>query len=133
MAYKLTNIRFDDAQIDNMLHGPTGAVGRYMARKAIEHVAASKALSGKSSGRLANSISWDRRRLKRSQRIIITADVSYAFYHHEGTNPHTIYAKRGGSLKFISRGRVVRVSSVRHPGTKPNPFLTAPTRPVWGR
>lgn len=131
MSYKLVNIRFDDAQIDNMLHGPTGAVGRYMARKATEHVAASRALAGKSSGRLARSISWDRRRLKRSQRIIITADVSYALYHHEGTKPHIIRAKRGGSLKFSSRGRVVRVNSVNHPGTKPNPFLTAPIRPVW--
>lgn len=51
----------------------------------------------------------------------------YALYHHEGTAPHVIKPKRpGGVLRFWwgRVGAIVYRRSVRHPGTKPNPYLT---------
>lgn len=51
--------------------------------------------------------------------------VSYAFFHHEGTEPHVIRARRARVLAFYSprEGRTIFTKQVNHPGTKPNRFL----------
>ena len=60
-------------------------------------------------------------------------EVGYALFHHEGTTPHPIAARRAKYLRFPDRqtgvGYVFR-KSVYHPGTKPNPYLTQPLREV---
>lgn len=49
-----------------------------------------------------------------------------ALIHHEGTQPHVIRPRRGKYLVFYwpKAGRVVFLTEVRHPGTRPNRFLT---------
>lgn len=49
----------------------------------------------------------------------------YARFHHEGTRPHLIRPRKpGGVLRFSVQGRVVFTRLVRHPGTRPNHYLT---------
>jgi hypothetical protein len=62
---------------------------------------------------------------QRSIRSVAAIDVSYGEYVVQGTRPHIIRAKRG-VLRFYwpKAGRVVYFRSVKHPGTKPDPFFT---------
>lgn len=53
----------------------------------------------------------------------VTAKANYAVFVHEGTAPHTIRARNARALAFTVDGRRVFAKSVRHPGTRPNPFL----------
>jgi hypothetical protein len=43
--------------------------------------------------------------------------------HHEGTRRHIIRAPQNKVLKFQRGGQMVYATQVRHPGTKPNPYL----------
>lgn len=47
----------------------------------------------------------------------------YAHFVEFGTKPHIIKPKRGKRLAFVVASKVVAVPIVRHPGTKPRPFL----------
>lgn len=47
----------------------------------------------------------------------------YALFVEDGTKPHAIQAKGGGSLRFVVGGHVVFRKSVQHPGTKPTDFM----------
>lgn len=49
--------------------------------------------------------------------------TDYLGYHMDGTPPHTIRPRRRRALRFVSGGAVVYARRVRHPGTRPNPFL----------
>lgn len=40
-----------------------------------------------------------------------------------GTRPHTIRAKPGKTLAFQMNGRTIFVKSVKHPGTKAQPYI----------
>lgn len=48
--------------------------------------------------------------------------AKYAVFVHEGTRPHTITARRRRVLANVKEGLIFG-RSVRHPGTKPNPFM----------
>ena len=67
--------------------------------------------------RLRSSISSDVQPLK----AVIAPHVKYAFYVHEGTDPHVIRPKRKRALFW--KGAAHPVQSVMHPGTKANPFM----------
>ena len=55
----------------------------------------------------------------------IRALAPYAKFVVEGTRPHKIYPVNASCLVFKSAaGGLVFTRMVRHPGTKPNPFLT---------
>lgn len=58
-----------------------------------------------------------------------------ALWHHEGTVPHVIQARRAPRLVFWwgKVGKVVAFPKVNHPGTRPNRFLTDALAEVWGR
>lgn len=47
----------------------------------------------------------------------------YAHFVEFGTKPHTIKPRRGKRLAFVVVSKVVAVPMVKHPGTKPRPFL----------
>lgn len=49
--------------------------------------------------------------------------AKYAAAVHDGSGPHIIRARRKQALKFEIGGKVVLARSVRHPGTRPNPWL----------
>lgn len=54
----------------------------------------------------------------------VTVDVPYAAAIHEGSRPHIIRARNAPVLVFFWRGAWRYRKSVRHPGTRSNPFLT---------
>lgn len=59
--------------------------------------------------------------------------AKYALVHHNGSGPHIIRAKPGKMLRFPGRGGVVFVHQVRHPGSRPNPYLSANLHLAGGR
>jgi hypothetical protein len=58
--------------------------------------------------------------------VQVVAEDEIALWHHEGTRPHTISARRKPLLVFYwpKAGKVVAAKQISHPGTKPNRFLT---------
>lgn len=54
-------------------------------------------------------------------RGVVGTNLSYARPVHEGSRPHTIRPRNARALFWKGARHPVRV--VRHPGTKPNPFL----------
>jgi len=69
-------------------------------------------------GRLRNSI-----RVEANGNILTITMVDYAFYVEFGTPPHIIKPKDKQSLKFKAGGDQVFAKIVKHPGTRPNPFI----------
>ena len=53
----------------------------------------------------------------------IKALAPYAVFVEKGTAPHIITPVRASVLAFEVGGEMVFTGLVRHPGTKPNPFL----------
>ena len=73
-------------------------------------------------GKLARSIVME---VNEQGEAKIRALAPYAKFVVEGTRPHKIYPVRAGVLAFkTAAGDIVFTRVVRHPGTKPNPFLT---------
>jgi hypothetical protein len=66
----------------------------------------------------------------RGPKGIVEYPVKYAAAIHDGSRPHIIRAKKKKALAFQFEGRTVIVKSVRHPGTKPRPFLVQAAREV---
>ena len=63
-------------------------------------------------------------------RIDVGANKSYAYFVHQGTHPHDIYPKNKQALAFFWPkaffGYAV-FAHVRHPGTRPQPWLWSAT------
>lgn len=76
-------------------------------------------------GNLGRSIEEDAIRFVGPFRVEtgVTAKANYAGFVHDGTRPHVIRARPGGVLAFPGAGGTVYAASVRHPGTRPRPFL----------
>ncbi len=53
----------------------------------------------------------------------IQALAPYAVYVEKGTAPHEIRPVNASVLAFEAGGKMVFTRLVRHPGTKPNPFM----------
>ena len=53
----------------------------------------------------------------------IQALAPYAVFVEKGTAPHEIRPVSASILAFEARGRMVFTPIVRHPGTRPNPFM----------
>lgn len=71
-------------------------------------------------GHLKGSIKRRKRELKGE----ISVGIPYAIYVEFGTVPHEIRPVRARALRFVTEaGEVVFTKLVRHPGTKPNPFI----------
>lgn len=49
--------------------------------------------------------------------------AKYAAAVHDGSGPHIIRARKKRALRFEVGGKVVFARSVRHPGTRPRPWL----------
>ena len=109
--------------LDFYLNDPQGEVGRYLKRRGDLIVSAARRQVGKRTGFLAGSIHLRQSRIFNGQKMEIGSNLNYALYHHEGTKPHTIVAKRAKTLRFHSGGRVIYTRAVNHPGTKANRYL----------
>lgn len=123
---KVVFIPYKPAMYDT-LRRPRGMVGRHMSRRADMFIAAARAQVGKGTGRLARSIHVRSHSAQPyGQEMKIGSIVKHALMHHEGTRPHVIHPKdrENGVLVFRRGTRLIETREVRHPGTKPNHYLT---------
>jgi hypothetical protein len=125
-------VHINDVKIASLFDQAT-ELRAYMNRKVAETVVVARAEAPAKTHRLQQSIGsvylgggeWR-----------VTASAPHAKFVHEGTAPHLIRVRPGKrSLRFfwLRVGRVVYPVSVRHPGTKANPFLTRAMHQVWDR
>ena len=127
---------FNYAEIDKLLNQPKGDTGRYLEKQAKKLRDAARAQAGYDTGRLRRSIRvYGHRRTTTGQRIQVGSSVPYALEHQEGTPPHIITPKNHKFLKLkpkrggrkgwnvLADGSVL-ARKVRHPGTRPNRYLT---------
>jgi hypothetical protein len=117
-------------QLHIFLNEPTGKVGEYLWDKSMYFIIAAKRQVGVRTRDLQSSINIiEKRSRKGGQTWKIGSKINYAYWHHEGTLPHIIRGKRKNQyrrrvLRFTRGGTVVFANSVRHPGTRPNKFLS---------
>lgn len=111
------------------LNVPGGMVGRHMAVLGQKIEKGAKARVGVKTGRLKTSIHTEHRTVGGRQYIKVGSSLHYALMHHEGTRPHIIAAKPPGVLRFTSKkGGLVHATTVMHPGTRPNRYLSSQLR-----
>lgn len=120
----MATIIFRRKELDTLLNSPLGLVGRHLAAKGRKIVVAAKAQVGVDTGRLRASIHMRHLRSAAGQYIEVGSSERHALAHHEGTRPHMIVPNRARVLRFSAGGRVVYTHMVRHPGTRPNKYLT---------
>jgi hypothetical protein len=121
----VVKVVFNKAAVDQMLKSPSGMVGLYIAERARRIVVAAKMQAGIKTGRLKNSIHMRHMRGgPAGQYVMVGSNLHYALLHHEGTKPHLIVPNRSNVLRFSSGARVIYTHAVRHPGTRPNRYLT---------
>jgi len=119
------NVIFYEPALDRFLRQPGGTVGRFLKRKGLLVKAAAKRQVGVQTGALRASIHMRHFRDPRGQYVKIGSSLPYARMHHEGTRPHLIRPTNpGGVLRFQTKGQLVITHLVRHPGTKPNRYLS---------
>lgn len=114
----------DKIALDWVLDNPAGPTGRYLSDRGRRLVVAAKAQAGVKTGALRASIHMRHMRDSRGQFMKIGSKLHYAYIHHEGSKPHLIVPKRAQTLRFTRGSGVIFAHSVRHPGTKPNRYLS---------
>ena len=119
-----STIIFRPRSLDHLLNDPYGPVGRYLFVKGRAIVAGAKQQVGVDTGRLKASIHMRQERAPKGQLMRIGSPLSYALMHHEGTRPHLIVPNKSQVLRFTAGSRVIYTHMVRHPGTRPNRYLT---------
>ncbi len=123
-TYRFKGLRLYEPEFTIMINGDDGLVGRYMKRKARAMVFAAKAQAGYKTGALKKSIHFRHTTHAYGHKLWIGSRLSYAYMHHEGTKPHIILPKKAEVLRFTKGTRVIYSRGVRHPGTKPNRYLS---------
>jgi hypothetical protein len=118
------NIVFRPRSLDFLLNDPYGPVGRYLFVRGRAIMAGAKSQVGVKTGRLKASIHMRQERAPFGQVLRVGSPLSYALMHHEGTRPHIITPNKAQVLRFTSGGRVIYTHAVKHPGTRPNRYLT---------
>jgi hypothetical protein len=109
-----------------------GSPGLHFARQLRTLETRARLSAGVDTGALRGRMETRRTIYPEGLQAHVGTPVPYGKYHHEGTRPHIIRPRKGKYLKFTVAGRVVFARSVRHPGTRPNPFLTRWLREVVG-
>jgi hypothetical protein len=120
----MATVVFRKAELDFLLNSPEGDVGKYLAKKGRLIMAAAKAQVGIRTGALRSSIHMRHLRDSRGQYVKIGSNLDYALLHHQGTKPHVIRPDRAKVLRFVRGSRIIYTTSVMHPGTKANRYLS---------
>ena len=120
----MATVIFRKAELDFLLNSPEGDVGKYLAKKGRLIMAAAKAQVGIRTGALRSSIHMRHLRDSRGQYVKIGSNLDYALLHHQGTKPHVIRPDRAKVLRFVRGSRIIYTTSVMHPGTKANRYLS---------
>jgi hypothetical protein len=113
----------NDSGLYYTLKAPNGTVGRHLKTRAELIRSLARVRVGKRTGALAMSLYINQTVFLNGQIIEIGSKLPYALFHHEGTRPHVIHARQGGTLRFTSSSRIVYSRAVMHPGTKANRYL----------
>lgn len=120
----MAKVVFRPGDLDNLLNSPRGDVGKYLKGRGLAIKAAAKGQVGFKTGALRASIHLRHKRDARGQYVKIGSPLPYAKVHHEGAKPHLIKPKKRKALRFFTDGFMVFAHQVRHPGTRPNRYLT---------
>jgi hypothetical protein len=126
VSFKFRKVEFIEPKYTNMVKGPTGTVARWLRGRAKLAVFEAQRQVGKDTGKLAKSIKYSIKPNRRGQEVSIFSNNKIAYMHHEGTRPHLIFSKKGSNLVFFGSKTksLVFTPMVRHPGTKPNRYLS---------
>ncbi len=128
-SYKFKNLVLDYNELRVYLNTPRGPLWSYLDKRGKMAVAGAKASVGVKTGALQRSIHMRHLGNSTGQYLWIGSKLHYAYAHHEGTKPHVITSKPGGKLVFVGKGKVlVHTPVVRHPGTRPNRYLSSQLR-----
>ncbi len=128
-TFKFKELKLDYVALRRYLNTPSGDLWAHLEKRGKIAVAGAKSMVGVRSGRLQRSIHMKHLGNVKGQYIWLGSKVEYAYAHHEGTRAHVIKAESGGKLVFIGKGRVLtHTPVVKHPGTRPNPYLRAQLR-----
>lgn len=114
----------DKLGLSYVLRHPKGPVGEYIKDRTATLYVLARFQVGTKTFDLYKSIGFDVKSGADGLVGTVTAADRKAIMHHNGTRAHLIYPNKAKTLRFSSRGRIVYAKVVRHPGTKPNKFLT---------
>lgn len=140
MSISIQGVRMDAQAVSSLLRSPQGAVMRHAMVKGDEVKAGARRRVGVSQNPGSQTRGGGGQHLRDAivkrlttgrdgPQVEVIAERPYAFWHHEGTDPHPIRPVRAKALRFTSgAGQVVFARSVQHPGTQPNRFLTDAAR-----
>jgi hypothetical protein len=120
----------DEAAYERMVKDPDEMVGRYLTIVSAKLKILSKSQVGVKTGALRESINYRVVNSGGGLVAFVGSDNRVALMHHQGTRPHIIAARRAQTLRFYSHGKIRYARVVRHPGTKPNRYLTDNLRKV---
>lgn len=116
--------------LERFLQGPRGPVQSDMRRRTqIVHTLA-KGQVGVRTGALKRSIIMGSARTATGLVWFVGSENHIALLHHQGSRPHMIYPNRARVLRFKVRGSVIYARAVRHPGTRPNRYLSDQLRKI---
>jgi hypothetical protein len=102
-----------------------GMVAQHLHRRANRILMGAKAQVGVRTGALRRSLRIEHEYSPLGATVKVGSNLHYALMHHEGTRPHIITPKNpGGVLVFTKGTKLIRTQLVRHPGTKPNRYLS---------
>jgi hypothetical protein len=111
--------------IKEVLYAKSGMVGRFVKKRGGIIQTLARTQVGGNTGALRASIHMRHATDPRGHLMRVGSDLDYAMSHHEGTSPRLIKPDRpNGVLRFATRGQIVFAHLVRHPGTRPNRYLT---------
>ena len=119
----MTVVRLDSRALALLLSSEGGPVVRNLMVRATRVQTKAKAMAGKRSRNLENSIVKRTVRAGTQVYVEVGSELEYAYMHHEGTRPHAIFPRSARVLRFETPGGVVFAGSVNHPGTRPNRYL----------
>jgi hypothetical protein len=126
ILYKFKELNLYEEELRKYLNTSSGDLWKYLEIKGDLAVAGARAMVGVKTGRLKASIHKKHLGNITGQYLWIGSNIHYAYAHHEGTKPHIIRPKNDKKLVFRGKNRVlVHTQIVRHPGTRPNPYLRA--------
>lgn len=129
MATDRTRVRIYDHKLRQFLNTPnsgdTRDLWKSMERAKESALKGARRQVGVKTGALRKNIRATHLGNSTGQYVTIWADKPYALAHHEGTRPHLIRPTAvDGKLIFRTGSRVIMTTMVRHPGTKPNRYLS---------
>lgn len=106
-------------------HDSSGMVGRHLHKIGTRIERGAKRQVGVQTGALRRSINLQHIVFREGAAIKVGSRLSYAYMHHEGTKPHVITPNPPNTVLVFGKGsRVIHTKMVKHPGTKPNRYLS---------